>query len=183
MAEDSVRKLLFLPSRKGMDIIDRKQGKTFIYLPNERLLTYNRRILQVDTDRFLLTNGFGVSMLNLATNKVTHYNLNKFLKNFFPLSAYMLNEDKLIMNLDSGCLILRTSDGLATRLTSRQGFPQILAGFFLWTAIKNFFGWAQIVVLYVWILLSVECRYTKSRMDWRPIISSALCNVIMENGW
>ena len=129
MAEDSVRKLLFLPSRKGMDIFDRKQGKTFTYLPNERLLTYNRRILQVDADRFLLTNGFGVSMLNLATNKVTHYNLNKFLKNFFPLSAYMLNEDKLIMNLDSGCLIVRTSDGLATRLTSRQGLPSNLSWF------------------------------------------------------
>lgn len=129
MAEDSVRKLLFLPSRKGMDILDRKLGKTFTYLPNDGLLRYNRRILQVDADRFLLTNGYGVSMLNLATNKVTHFNLNKFLKNFFPLSAYMINDDKLIMNLDSGCLIVRTSDGFTTRLTSKQGLPSNLGWF------------------------------------------------------
>ena len=138
MAEDSVRKLVFVPTGKGMDILDRKQGKTFTYSPNDRLLKFNRRILQVDEDRFLLTNGYGVSMLNLATNKVTHFYLNKFFKNFFPLSACMLNEDKIIMNLDSGCLIVRVSDGFTTRLSKKQGLPSNLAWFLSVDSNKEF---------------------------------------------
>lgn len=128
-AEDTVRHLMLIPTRKGLDIYDRSRGKLLTYANKDPNFNFNRRIIPVDAHRFLITNGVGVSLMDFSTGKIKTFDLRKFRRNYYPLTAYQLSEDRMVLNLDSGMLILRMHDGYTTQITRKQGLPSNLIWF------------------------------------------------------